>query len=527
MNKARITKPFENLLLAGLFGTTFLYFLGFLPTAAFFGQSLDHGYQLALGTTLLSGAVPGCDFFSHYGPLVGYFSALGLLAGGVAGECAVCAIGYAAVLTLAFRIASKSGGNIAGALAFACLLFLPARFYKWYYWLIPVLALFMAEFVTSVPPTAKRMAVRYCLCGAGLATALLFRLDLGLQWLTVTVVAFMVDTYRRRPPLRDQAVNSAAYALGAVCTLTVVNTWWALSGGNPFAVIDYYRASLDASAELLRLYSRTPKMAFDYSLTVQNVFPLVLLLVPIICITNGLWAIRELRRDRSSGVAVHCLLFSVASLSIFPQALHRSDIAHFLQALPPLAILATLLMRGAFTGAWLKVARVQGLTLLLAFAFFAVKTDSDQDYRARPFQNFRAILRLPDSASDLEDVRLAEILRRHTTPEQRVFFAMNWTPSPAIFLSGRAPAGVVPVYAPGLFASASIVARNSAALQAAPPAALVVQRNDWPLKTPTTVPPYAPRLSAAWSHSFTRLVGQTKNYIVLMKPTDLRDRNVQ
>src|SRR5271165_2340233 len=63
---------------AMVFVATTAYLLWRFPPPTFFLSSLDHGYQLAMGTAVVDGRLPGIDYFTLYGPFVGLTSGLGL-----------------------------------------------------------------------------------------------------------------------------------------------------------------------------------------------------------------------------------------------------------------------------------------------------------------------------------------------------------------------------------------------------------------------------------------------------------------
>src|ERR1017187_7424926 len=169
-------------------------FLGFLallilaaPGLDYFLASQDHGYQLALGTQILQGKVPGIDVITAYGPGAMYTSALGLWASGsLVGETLLCASGYALALFLIYRLVRDHASRLAALVAAAAGFVLLARFYKWYVWLIPLLTLWSLNGYLSSPLARRWRWISAC--GLLLGLSWLYRLDMASIELLVSLV---------------------------------------------------------------------------------------------------------------------------------------------------------------------------------------------------------------------------------------------------------------------------------------------------------------------------------------------------
>src|SRR5262245_19485345 len=134
----------------------------------------DPSFQLSIGQQVVLGQRLFVDVFLHYGPLVAYTSALGLAVhDSLVPETVICALGYAASIALVFSTARVLIGRVAGVALSVLAVVLLARFYKWYYWLFPLLTVFLA---VRAPADGHARGD-----GLGLVTgvAFLYRMDLG------------------------------------------------------------------------------------------------------------------------------------------------------------------------------------------------------------------------------------------------------------------------------------------------------------------------------------------------------------
>ena len=92
-----------------VFAIAFVLLLWKAPGLDFYLGSADHGYQLSIMRQILLGEFPYIDVFFYYGPMFGFTSALGALAtGNLVGETVICAVGYAAALTLIYVLVARN-----------------------------------------------------------------------------------------------------------------------------------------------------------------------------------------------------------------------------------------------------------------------------------------------------------------------------------------------------------------------------------------------------------------------------------
>src|SRR5271166_1139721 len=141
-----------------------VYLLWRFPPPTFFLSSLDHGYQLAMGTAVVDGRLPGIDYFTLYGPFVGLTSGLGLaVTGSLTGEIVICAVGYALAICCASSVVRRQTSPIFGWICVFALLLLLPRYYKWYYWLFPLSQLaFFQAWLTGGEKKARYVGLLIC-----------------------------------------------------------------------------------------------------------------------------------------------------------------------------------------------------------------------------------------------------------------------------------------------------------------------------------------------------------------------------
>src|SRR5262249_47278728 len=158
----------------------------------------DPSFQLSIGQQVVLGKRLFVDVFFHYGPLVAYTSALGLAVhDSLVPETVICALGYAASIALLFSTATVLIGRLAGVAVAGLALLLLARFYKWYYWLFPLLTVFLV--VREPAPTGGR--ARGDALGLVTGVAFLYRIDLGITCLVTAVVGRWLVPRGSRVPL--------------------------------------------------------------------------------------------------------------------------------------------------------------------------------------------------------------------------------------------------------------------------------------------------------------------------------------
>ncbi len=312
----------------------FLVLLITAPPLEFYLESADHGFQLGVGNQVLFGWTPGIDNFQSYGPLVPYTSALGIrLSGSLIGETLLCAFGYSVALALVFSIVSQAANRIAGASAAVAAFLLLARFFKWYIWCIPLLAIFFAyQYVYASEDRSRHRWLSGC--GLVLGIGWLYRFDVATGSLAAVAVIIAVTGYRQGEwSMRWYAGQVVRLAICFAVPLTLWMAYVAWYFG-PTAPFDYLRNTVLAAQGVVTGMAQ-PLEGHAIPATYLFVIGTYLLALAI-----------GLRRQTSgdAGPARLMLLVpAVIGLSCIHQALHRRGLHHLLQVAPPTIIAAHLL----------------------------------------------------------------------------------------------------------------------------------------------------------------------------------------
>jgi len=402
------------------------------PSIEFYLNSTDHGYQIAFGRQVVLGLFPGVDVFMNYGPLVAFTSAAGIwLSGSLVGETLLCAFGYAASLALIGALARRSVSALAGVVGPALALLLIARFYKWYYWLFPLLALAgtLSVLDTTEPQRRlRRVFVTGLLCGVGG----LYRPDFILM-LPFGVGLGLVFAYERSTLRREGRAWAITYLAGLLLPLGIWAAALSLRAGRPQAVLDWASYVVFSSQAKVADYSLPfPRPSLNDT-RVTGAF--VLFVLVVLTYVAGLVAGSRLLR---AGDAVHrerarlMLVGSTIGLGVFAQASHRSDLGHLLQVIPPAILVGLALVSTAWqrrsraTASWVvrMYPLVAGIYVMLSsLALVAVWPALTGDLArdgSRLLARYRALRLLPDALPDHPFVSLARKVQALTRPGERV-----------------------------------------------------------------------------------------------------------
>lgn len=506
----------------GKYGVSFVFFLGlayfagFAPGVESFCRNLDHAYQMALGTAVVDGRVPGKDLFSLYGPLVAYLSAGALYFGHVFGEFLLCALGYAAAVAAAFYLSRKYAGLAAGIATVAILFYFPARFYKWYYWLVPLIGLIFSDLFLSSKVGAQRPIFLF-FWGVVCSAAFLLRIDLGAQFLVLVGSAFILS-YVLKTDFRERIFfELCVFFSGAIFLFVAFEFIQYSRGGKVFDIAAYYEVAFFTARELLAKYSVFPIFDFRDIFSANNAHLVLLMALPVIYLSYIFYGTFLLCTQRKiEGVDIFVVLVATSAISVIPQAMHMAEPNHFIQTIPPLAIFVPVLIRASFFPRWVSGVLVSLIFLLLIA--FSVGVPRDLDYRQRPFSNIYKISLLNPANLGFDNARIAAALQHMGPDRAGVFYTSGLTPSPVVVMDGRAPAGLVPVYAPGLFKSDFIKRINVEYLKVFPPSALVVSKSNWPPKNMEETPPYDVDLLKKWVQEYSLKVATSGDVEIYVRP---------
>lgn len=384
------------------------------------------------------------DLFFHYGPLAAIVSMLGLCVhDSLLPETLICAAGYALALTLAIAIARRLVSGAAAVGVGGVLLLLIARFYKWYYWVGP-LVVAAALVNLHVAPRRRRLAT----AGIAAGTALLFRIDLGIACLAFAVAGAMVETRNAAAAGRVLAWFAAAAGLGLALL--------ALHGGIG-AVGNLFASYSSAARGVVQAMAAPVPWLTGSALadpfggtTAAAVAYLLLPLAGVVGVLLALGGRRPADRD----------LFVVAlgGLAVLPQALHRADVPHLLQVLPLLALAAAAVVGRVWSRRRWAGAVVAFVALFPLWGLRPYWGGDLRGWGTPAVAKLALLARGPAGLPEHPVSRVAAFLEANTTAADSVL--MLNVHSQVLFATRRRMAGLLPCYVPGLLTTPPWRVRN-------------------------------------------------------------------
>jgi hypothetical protein len=510
---------------AVVFCLSAIYLLLRVPTPAFLLSSNDQGYQMALATAVAAGDLPGFDFVTQYGPFVAFTSYLGLvLTGNATGEMLICAFGYSAAIAIVVSIVWKETGHVTAIVAFAAQLLLFSRYYKWYYWLFPLLGLVASRRYWNVSRQRGNEAalIMIGIWGQIVGISALFRYDLGLEGAVVGGAAIIVADLSPHRTARMSAVvvRVTLFLLASAILPTLYLTLIGVLRDAAQLWI-FVRSMYSGAVDTVEFYGIPPFQIDLVHPRLQNLVLTVLqFIVPAVYATGMLMPLGRLLRDPPTFSAREYTLFcaAVTGLGIFPQAVHRGDIHHLLQVIPPFIITLGILCRDIFWNEHLysRKAQVAGAAiaglLLAALAIVLPGAAFDLGPLVRnPIRTWQTLAGLPGSLESNPVADMALAIRRLTPPRSTVFLVMAPSDMPLLYFANRHQPGLFPTYEPGMFSGRFWLERNQAILQRSPPDYLVVPTvgsNDVPA-------PFIPDLVDSWLRHYRLVLYANERYRLL------------
>lgn len=508
-----------------VFVAVFVYLMLRVPSGGFFLESDDQGYQMALGIAVATGRYPGFDFVSQYGPFVAFSSWLAYaISGNLIGEIVLCAGGYATTIALIYRYLARHTNMIAGLIGAIAVMILFSRFYKWYYWLLPIATLVLSDvFMTA---RASGTSPWRTLAGWGVLVGIsgLFRYDLLIEGAVfgAVVIAAVELTPRTRLAgnIRFAATEIVAFCVACafppgLYSLLIL----ALRGWHQLALVLY--SVIDGAVDTVAYYGVAPfQVVTTGSLGVlQIVIPLIYMAALLIAVAR-LWNGKTPSWQRDEAFPLFCT--ALMGLGLFPQALHRADTQHLLQVLPPFIMTLVFLVSVALNAklsAGEKFGAVIALALVIVLLLsIAPRASGDLGSPTRnPLVLWPGLAGLPETAAaDHPIADMASAIKRLTPPKATVFMAMPQSRMPMLFFAHRHQPGLFPTYEPGMFSGPLWLRENAALLEQSPPDYLVLQRpiNGRPQGLSA---PYVPDLLEEWQRTYRTVVYQNEWFFLLAR----------
>ena len=297
-----------------------------IPPVEYFFVDPDQGVQLAIGDKILNGEQPYIDVaVGIYGPLVFYATALFqyLFNKHLAGEIILIILAFAITTTFLFILINKiTGKSYLAFLTTLLFILLCPRFYKYYIVLGPIIFLSaLFRFTRSSKITSA------FILGIACGINILYRFDLGA---VCVFTSFLVITIIKRSSFTDFCYSSIATLSGILITILP----WLIYLSTRIELFEFFIKHFSQIKDMSSgLYLPSPKYHSNEALfTKLNSYFFLYYLFPLVPI--ALIASLPLHKSQRTP-KIFLFACSIFSLLLFAQALHRSDIPHFLQAIFP------------------------------------------------------------------------------------------------------------------------------------------------------------------------------------------------
>lgn len=497
------------------------------PCLGFYLNSADHGYQLSLGRQVLMGKFPFVDLFFHYGPLTAFSSAFGLwISNSLIPETVICAIGYAIAFFLIHYLVKSYGLALAGWLTPIIGFLFLARFYKWYYWLFPLLVLYCYHVVLSseYPHNQKWFYLAGIFGGIGG----LYRLDLGIA--TVCCYGTILLGMNLKPlNLKAFGWQFTKFLIGFClpCLIWVLILWE--HGGT---VQDYLGAILVGGKGVVEKWSLPlPTFDINHPLSRQSGSAIIFMLIPlthIVCLFFGGWnwfyGSTQCKEKYKFMAAV-----GLFGLGLFPQALYRSDIAHLLQVFPSVLIAGGLLVSELWKGTILPKNNIWGRFLSKSFAglYLIIASVSGwgiRDYGGsdltkfawNPVPRYQQLSQGIHSSLNHPIIRLVAEIQKQTTEKDRILVIP--LACQLYYFANRPMSGFLNGFARGILDNDKWRQRNLEAIQQNPPTVIIAKDGFFSLSPDDMFRASQPELFVFLSTHYTRIIYQQDGWLLLKQP---------
>lgn len=493
------------------------------PTMERFLVNADHGYQLAAGSELLRGRLPGVDFLMSYGPLVAVLSALTLwTTGDLVGEVLLCAAAWSAAVWLVLHFTRRNFGAAAGVAAAAAAFLSIARFHKWYMWLIPLAALAAVD--ASPLPSRRRWLVGGLACGVGA----LLRPELGVGALAVLALLGLVDTLRagpfRLPPSWVPLAGGFAALPLAWATVVLV------AAGPPGLLRSLEVIQQSLSGVVAQWSLPPPPFVFADPLSPGSAHALALRLLPVTEIGSLLlaaWLLLGRHHGLEREARALCGI-GLMGLACYPHTSYRADIHHLWQGVWPLLLgvpgigAVAARSRGGAGGHARTVATLMAVVLIVltAAALGSLMRAPHVDLApyGRPALAGLAELRRGLAAVPRHPyAQLVQSIDTATAPSDRIM-VLPYRPQLLVF-AGRGTSGFRLTYQRGPYESPRWRREHIDQLRRSPPALVVAPASFWQLAPDEELRASQPEMYDYLRTHYQAVVDQQAD-LMLLAPSD-------
>lgn len=494
------------------------------PGLDYYLGNSDHGYQLSMGKEMLLGKFPFVDLFFHYGPLTALTSAFGLwLSNSLIPETVICALGYATALALIYFLTRFYLSTMAGILSSCLGFFLLSRFYKWYYWLFPLLVLY--SFHVLLQTQSRRRGLWLFMAGIIAGVGGLYRLDLGVVFLcfySLCLFGICLKPLNVKQMGRHHAILFSGFLLPLF-------VWCLFLWGNGGSTRDFFNAVFAGSQGVVtKLSLPIPKFDLWHPFSLRSSSALAFVLTPltyIFCLFFGLWrwshTCESLQPKWAFMIAV-----GLMGLGIFPQALHRSDVSHLLQVLPPALIAGSLMIselwhvevssKRPHLKKFSIMAFVVLYLLLVGTSAWGIRRYGGINlvkWELNPIPRYQKLKAGNILGSNHPVARIVNIVHQNSEKGDSILAILR--DSQLYYFIDRPLNGLVNVYAPGVLDNAEWRLRNLEAIRNDPPVLVIAMDIFFDLPPTNSFREYQPELYDFLYTHYSRIIYRQDKYLLL------------
>lgn len=449
--KSIIQKKYD---IIGFLIIPFIILIWFSPPLTLYLTDPSTGFQLAMGRLILLGEFPAVDYFTGTNLMPGFISALGISSThSLIGEILICSGGYAFSIYLIHKISEKYICWFAGIIVPVITFLFLARFYKWYYWLFPLLILYLLLQYHEDRKKATIFAIGFFTSIGGL-----FRVDFFGAFLIFFILTFFWITKKESVPRNDFLIY-----IGGL--LLPVGSWIMMLILHQGTVLFWIRSAIAASTSVINSWGHSipflqPTSPFwSYS----NVGPLSLFILFTYLIGFAISTFVYFFRWNIQKKFYPLFFTSLMGLLIYPIFYMLAELQHLLQVIPPFLIVSSMLIHtlihcptrkksvhislSTFCVVYsaILIIIILGLSSSSGFLSIGVGGFDYSSIHSDPINKFAQLPQLPldlSSSNKLPNSELVRFIKNNTNTSDNVLI-IPWELSHLYFFFERKMSGMV------------------------------------------------------------------------------------
>ncbi len=440
-----------------IFIFSFLLLFWFSPNLDFYLNSVDHGYQLGVAKQICLGKIPFIDLVYSYGPLIGYSRSIFLcINDSLITETMISIIGYSIALLIIYFLISRYTSKFIGLLGLMLAFLLLARFYKWYYWIFPLLIIYLWwHYFNDIRFNKKNTFL--LVIGTSIGISGLFRLDLGIALLIASILIILMFNWDEKiKHLSCLILSSLVPILGYIAFIS-------LNRGDP---IFYFKAIFDGAISTVSTRSYHPFIQLNNFLSYESFLFLLLSFIPLYyMLTLIILYYEQHYNSRNSPLNKTLFITAIIGISIFPQALHASEIQHILQIIPPFTVILLISVYNFDSLIHKKriYSNISKLIIIGIFLFILIGLHSQNgipplkiggtdmsNFELNPLPKYEALMEGPNALSNHPITKLIKEIKNQTNYNDYVLYAVP-SLDQLTYFGNRPIAGIFQSYFPGIY----------------------------------------------------------------------------